>query len=288
MKIAVMGDLHYPVMKHADSSLLEARDTFFREIVRRFLAIDADLHIALGDLTNEGLPEEYERVYGWIRQDPHARRFVQLFGNHDKYTLDTADILSLTGQSRYSRIDTSDAVVVLLDTARDRLREDWSGFLDEAQLQWLTRFLMRPEEEARSEEGDRPLLLFAHHPLYDTTTRSTEEYMWLAPEIDLRGTLQRYAGTGFYFNGHNHANSIVRENRWHYVQTADVLDYPAFRLIEATREKVDIRLMRIEEEELWKLARRIGENMIEYHPYAPAPGERKDGDLLVRLNEILS
>lgn len=272
MKLAMFGDLHYPMTVINRPDVLEARDAFFEHFLTAFLETEADYHISLGDLTNTGEIAEFEYIFQKVRGYGDRLRFLHVLGNHDTYTHPKAKLLSLTGQRRYGLWEEEEALVVVLDTARET-RQDWSGFIDAEQLEWLESVMRKP--------SDKPLLVFAHHPLYGSTARSTEAMMSLDPSLDIRGVLGRWAGTGLYFNGHNHENSVVRVGQWHFIQTAAPLDIPAFRIVTVEGGEVRVELHRLESEALTKWARTVGENMPYYEPYPSAEGNGTSEKLAV-------
>ncbi|WP_158289482.1 metallophosphoesterase family protein [Paenibacillus flagellatus] len=273
MRIAIMGDFHYPRMQHAGNELLKARESFFGGMLERFMAIEADLHVSLGDLTNEGTEDELGYVFGKIRSLGGGNSFVHTLGNHDTYWMPKADILAITGQLRYRAIETDEAVVLVLDTTREMNPADWGGELDPMQLEWLDGQVRRSER--------KPLLVFAHHPVYGTTARSTISKLSIDPNIDIRSILSKKQGFGVYFCGHNHQHSIVREGNWHFVQTAAVLDVPAFRIAEVRDGALSVETVRVRDEELQRLARLIGGNMVYFGLHAEADGDPADHALRV-------
>lgn len=230
MKLAVIGDLHYHLADEAVPEWLEARNAFYGSLLGRFCQAEADLYISLGDLTNLGLPRELREVYRFL--EPRATTFYHVLGNHDLYSQPRREVLALTGQPRYHSICTDRAVLAFLDTNREMDRENWSGWMDNEQLQWL--------EHVVAESGTTPLLVFAHHPVYGTTEGSTREKAAIDPDIDIWGILSRKKGTGIYFNGHVHLNSVVGRQNWHFVQLAAGLDYPGFTMVEVLEEEIRI------------------------------------------------
>ncbi|WP_171651906.1 metallophosphoesterase family protein [Paenibacillus foliorum] len=127
-----------------------------------------------------------------------------MLGNHDAYLLPKAEIMALTGQQRYHAIENEEAMLIFLDTSKEMNRSDWGGEMDAERLEWLKAQL--------DKSGNKPVFIFAHHPVYDTTTHSTMEKMSIDPQIDMLDVLNRKEGHGFYFCGHNHMNSIVQKD----------------------------------------------------------------------------
>ncbi|NEW07383.1 metallophosphoesterase [Paenibacillus sp. SYP-B3998] len=276
MKIALIGDLHYPSVVINRPEVLKARDAFFEHLLTAFLQTEADFHISIGDLTNVGELSEFAYVFNKVQSCGERVRFIHVMGNHDTYTNAKAEVLAATGQEPYGLIEADEANLILLDTARETVT-DWSGFMEDEQLAWL--------ENAVRQHPDKPLLVFAHHPIYGTTARSQETMMSLHESVDLRSILNQHNGTGLYFNGHNHINSIVEEAGWYYVQTAAPLDMPAFRLITIQNGQVDVELVQLEDEKVKEWADIVSRHMPFYEPYAPAAGDEFSLSLSVRTKQ---
>lgn len=76
----------------------DAHAAFYSGLLDEFLEAEADLHISLGDLTNDGTAEELRQIYGLLKRKP--RNFIHVLGNHDLYAQTRAEVLSLSGQQR--------------------------------------------------------------------------------------------------------------------------------------------------------------------------------------------
>lgn len=273
MRLALMGDLHYHNVDESVPGWREARDRFYATLLDRFFGIEADWHISLGDLTNFGTPAELEGVFGLIR--PKNRRFIHVLGNHDLYAMPRDFVLRVSGGERYHAIETEEAVLAFLDTTREQNRQDWSGHVDEEQLLWL--------ESVVRASGPRPLLVFAHHPVYDTTARSTEPKGSIVPEIDIRGVLSSKRGVGLYFNGHTHVESIAREGNWTFVQLAACLDVPAFRLVTVEKAGIRVETVDLDDGALMADARFLHRYMPHFTPKNHARGEEADRTVRVGI-----
>ncbi len=273
MKLLLMGDLHYPYLEQVNQETLEAREAFFSGFLKEFLEAEADYHISLGDLTNQGHSEELEYVYSHIKQSP--RSFIHVLGNHDVYLQPKNSVFQITGQQRYHSIDTDRALLVFLDTTKEMNWEDWGGEIDAEQLEWL--------EEQVVKSGDKPIMVFGHHPVYDTTTRSHMDKLSIHPDIDMRAILQKKNGMGFYFNGHNHVHSIVQEGQWHFIQTAACLDHPCFRLVEIDEDQLKIKLIHVEDEKILQNAPKVHTQMPYYRYSEGCLGSSTDWDYTISL-----
>jgi 3',5'-cyclic AMP phosphodiesterase CpdA len=270
MKLLLLGDFHYPVMDHGTPELLEARERFFSGVLKKFMDTDADYHVSLGDFTNEGFPVEFEYVFGQINSLNKSRQFIHVLGNHDTYNIPKSEILAISGQRRYHSIVTDEAVLVFLDSTKEMSPKDYGGEIEAEQMEWLGNVLRQ--------SADKPVFVFAHHPLPDTTTFSDRDMLRIHPEFDVWSCLQMKSGSGFYFCGHNHVNSIAKRDNWHFVQTAAVLDIPAFRMIEYTNGKLNVHIVPIEDKELLELAALVRVNMKRFKPKEEAFAAGQDSD----------
>ncbi|QDY45131.1 metallophosphoesterase [Planococcus glaciei] len=260
LKIAVIGDLHYPALEEGYLLTEEERNAFYETFLERFFSIQADLYVSIGDLTNYGLKEELEEVYALI--DQHQKPFVQVLGNHDVYGMKRRDVLMATKQQRYQAITTDAATLAFLDTAKEQDTKDWGGTIDPEQLDWF--------DDVVEGSGDLPLIVFAHHPVHGTTTNSSQGKLCIHPDIPVWTVLSQKQGRGLYVNGHNHFNSIVERDQWSFMQIAAVLDEQAVRVIEVTDSEISIHSIDLYDPELNKQAQVIG-SAISYFQLNPHP-----------------
>ncbi|WP_416147584.1 metallophosphoesterase family protein [Salipaludibacillus sp. HK11] len=240
LKLALIGDLHYPRLEKETEEFMRARDYFYQSFIDQFTAEEASFHISIGDLTHHGYMNELEDIYRYLGQ--RTINFRHVLGNHDAYTNRKSDILAMINQPRYNKVETEEAILLFLDTTREMNADDWSGDMDQEQLEWLDKSI--------EESGTKAVMIFGHHPVYDTTDRSTFKNLSIVPEIDMKAILNKKKGPGFYFCGHNHSHSITQENQWTFVQTADCLDHQSYRLIEVDKDQVQISMITIENEHM--------------------------------------
>ncbi|MBX0315851.1 metallophosphoesterase [Planomicrobium glaciei] len=248
MKIAVIGDLHYPSLKDGCAYIEEDRQAFYEAFLERFFAVPADLYVSIGDLTNFGRMDELEEVYTLIRK--HNKPFKHVLGNHDLYAMPREAVLTVTGQERFHMVSTDEAVLGFLDTAREQNYEDWGGTMDAVQQYWL--------ETVIEESEDRPLLLFAHHPVFSTTKDSEKEKRCIHPDVPIWNILKQKQGIGLYINGHNHSNSLAGRGQWNFLQLAAVLDEQAVRVIEVTEAFISIDSVTVDDAKMRSHAQEIG------------------------------
>lgn len=273
MKIAVMGDLHYPTLDEDNAFIEKDRNEFFSTFIERFFSINADLYVSIGDLTNFGLKDELEDIYDLINKQ--RKPFIHVLGNHDVYGLCRNEVLSISNQHRYHAVINDKVAMVFLDTTKDQNLLDWGGTLDAEQLECL--------EEMVSLSGDRPLLVFAHHPVYKTTKHSEIKRLCVDQNILLWETIKKKNGAGLYINGHNHYNSIVKKENWTFAQLAAVLDQQAARVIEIHENEMNINFVDLSDSKLKQQAKTIGENIFHFHLHPEQIGSKKDWEQTIPL-----
>lgn len=251
LKIAFIGDLHYPSMQGKDAFVKQARDEFYHEFLDSFFKMEADYYVSIGDLTNFGKEDELQEVYQMIHQ--YDKRFIHTLGNHDLYGIPRDEVLEIAKSKQNFMIETDQAILTFLETARDHDHEDHSGILSEEQLQWL--------EEVIQESGEKLIIIFAHHPVYDTTLNSNFPYLSIVPEIPIHNILQKKKGMGIYVNGHNHHDSIETINNWTFVQASAVLDDQSIRIMDINESEVSIQAVNLNNQKLKNLSQIIGSNI---------------------------
>ncbi len=248
MKIAVIGDLHYPTVKEEYALSQRERQDFYESFMAHFFSVPADLYVSIGDLTNFGTQDELEGIYAII--DQHQKPFVHVLGNHDVYAMPREEVLKITKQDRFHSLSTESAVLAFLDTAQEQNYEDWGGTIDLEQQFWLA--------DVVADSGNRPLLVFGHHPVYGTTKNSSKEKRSISPDIPIWDLLNNKQNAGLYVNGHNHFNSIAAREQWTFLQIAAVLDEQAVRVIDISEAMISIDYVPFVDPNLRQQARNIG------------------------------
>ncbi len=241
MRFIVLGDLHYA--SYSDPTLATRRDRLFGEMFRQVAAHQADLVFAIGDTTQRGLLPELSGQTAVAEQNGLA--LIRTTGNHDTDTLPKTALAPffLGGHSSaaaddelYTSFEAGPARFVLLDTARPQMSSvNWSGFVSEAQLDWLQAQV----EEFNRADAPPYLVVLGHHPLFGTTDRSSDK--WLNIE-NSQAVQERFArlqrGQGLYVCGHNHTNSMAGpdEAGWYYLQAGAPLVCQSYRLVTLDEE----------------------------------------------------
>jgi 3',5'-cyclic AMP phosphodiesterase CpdA len=184
-----------------------------RAVVREMLAIEPEAVIVKGDLTDRGLPEQYQEfleVYGALGPRLHHVR-----GNHDAIHDPV-----LAQQGAPYTVDVSGAILAVLDTA---VPGTVGGALAPAQLEWL---------DAIAADATTPVLVFGHHPVWnlDTPERADANYaIALDDSAALADVVRRRESISGYFAGHTHSNRVFRFDRARrvpFVEVACTKDYP--------------------------------------------------------------
>jgi hypothetical protein len=176
-------------------------------VVDEMLALDPDVVVVKGDLTDSGKAEEYEAFlacYGRLGPRMHHVR-----GNHDAMR-DPA----LAREGAPYAITLDGVTLAVLDTT---VPGHVGGAFDVDQRGWL-------EELARATAD--PVLVFAHHPVLNDNPR-----YGLAPD-DVPAVRALYAGNENlvgWLAGHTHTNHVVRDPAARgvpWVEVACAKDYP--------------------------------------------------------------
>ncbi|WP_438750481.1 2', 3'cyclic nucleotide phosphodiesterase SpdA [Pararhizobium sp. O133] len=166
--------------------------------VNRYHA-DADRVVIMGDLTHRADRASYDRLRGLL--DRLVPPVAITIGNHDRRDIFLETFSNVTPDDDgfvQQTIDFPDCRIVLLDTLFAPPYDypnSHAGFLCHARLASLDRQL----ETA----GDRPVLLFMHHPPHPTGFIGMD-MMRLANETDFYEVVKRRGNVLHIFAGHVH------------------------------------------------------------------------------------
>lgn len=283
-RLAVIGDLHYSAMLKATSRARQARDEFYSRLFDHFFAIEADMHVALGDVTHEGHAEEWLGIQELVEQHgiPRNRDFRFILGNHDSLALPKAHALATMNQAqRYSLVETDVCRLIFLDTTKESSRHDWGGIVDEEQIEWLKSFRRLPRKTT---------LVFGHHPFPRTTSSSDEPMMNIANAEAFKEALSLISGTVMYFNGHNHVHSIAEQaevdENWSFVQSACPVSAFSFRTVKVSPEQIAVSTVHLPEPEFEGLSEQVRQSMTDFMHHPFARGGKRDQSLVVRCQPI--
>jgi Icc protein len=235
IRLAVMGDAHY--CSEIPSELTSARDDYYRALFREFFALDADVHILLGDVTHWGNPREWDFVLRTTSElsKRYDRQFRFILGNHDTLRQSREDVLEQTESPRYAVDEFPNLRIVYLDTTKESSHDNWGGLVDQEQLDWL---------DEMSARENRYTIVCGHHPIAQTTAGSDRDMMSIDNSREVLDKLANLSQEGLYLNGHNHVHSAVTGidtlPGWTFVQHSAVLSAPVFRRYTVSDEAVHV------------------------------------------------
>jgi predicted phosphodiesterase len=184
-----------------------------RGAIEEIKAIDPDAVVVKGDLTCDGLDEEYAaflRAYGGAFGD----RLTHVRGNHDAYRHQTY------APEGPQRVDVAGLTLAVLDTT---IPGHTTGQVPAAQLEWL---------EDLAADNDRPVLVLGHHHVWNPgASQRPDTYFGIHPDDSERliAAVARHPQILGYAAGHTHRNRVRRfpasgERPW--IEVACVKDYP--------------------------------------------------------------
>jgi 3',5'-cyclic AMP phosphodiesterase CpdA len=188
-------------------------ETMNRAAIAEIEALDPDVVVVKGDLTNLGTDEEYAAfldAYGRLGPRMHHVR-----GNHDAM-LDA----SIAVNGAPFTIDAGGATLAVLDTVQPGLER---GQITADQLAWL-------DDVAADATG--PVLVFGHHHLWDLDAPDrSKQYFGVNPDDSeaFGAVVARRESIVGYFAGHTHRSRIRRSDkarRVPFVEIACTKDYP--------------------------------------------------------------
>lgn len=184
-----------------------------RAAVAEIEALGPDLVVAKGDLTTNGVEEEYAAFVACYA-GAFGERLVHVRGNHDAH-----GGLDLAACPTTERV-LPGVTVAVLDTV---VPGSHSGRVTGEQLAWLDELGSR---------ADRPVLVFGHHHPWAPGSRSRPaEYFGINPDDSERlvDVVARRPSLCGYFAGHTHRNRVRRFPSTHgvpWVEVACVKDFP--------------------------------------------------------------
>lgn len=176
-------------------------------------AIDPDLVLVKGDLTDGGTLAEYERFlefYGGAFGD----RLHHIRGNHDAYHHERIQC------ENRKRIDLPGVIVATIDTVRPASA---GGTVYDEDLDWL---------HSVATQATQPVLVFGHHHVWDpATSYRSADYFGIQPDesekfIDFVAEHPSIRG---YFAGHTHRNRVryfPQTKAVPWVEVGCVKDFP--------------------------------------------------------------
>lgn len=234
MKLRVFSDFHYSYNHQGVDGFEDLRERYYCQFLAEFFNKEADYYISIGDMTNTGRPDEYAGVYRLIDHFGKSDRFRMVLGNHDLYSVDRDVAKTLIRNSLYYAIEAEGVCLLFIDTpindsevpALKAINFHYGGEILSEQMNWI-----RQKFEANR---DKPIVLFSHMPIYDTTYLSTRQYAYIRQSQELLEILQEHPQPVIFINGHKHSDSIVQRGHCTFIQMVDVLNHPTIRDINIT------------------------------------------------------
>ena len=179
-------------------------------VVADIAQVRPDAVVVKGDLTDDGVDEDYDRFLS-VWGDAFAERLVHVRGNHDCYR--GQGFAAWPCQARVL----DGATLALLDTSRPG---QVGGSLDDEQLDWL---------DALGADADQPVVVLGHHPVWNPSRdQRSDDFQGLAPDDSGRlvEVLARRPSLACYLSGHTHRNLRQTIGGIEFVEVACVKDFP--------------------------------------------------------------
>jgi 3',5'-cyclic AMP phosphodiesterase CpdA len=188
-------------------------ETMNSAAVEEIVAISPDAVVVKGDLTGDGLDEEYDDFLRCYR-GAFGDRMHHIRGNHDAYRgQDFAPKDPFT-------VAVAGATLAVIDTT---VPFSPNGGIDRDQLAWL---------DATAAAADSPVLVFGHHHVWSPASKSRPAgYYGINPDDSERlvAVAARRPSIAGYFCGHTHRNRvrhIAETGPMPWAEVACVKDFP--------------------------------------------------------------
>lgn len=178
-------------------------------VVADIAACQPDAVVVKGDLTNDGLDEEYDRFLA-VWGGAFGKRLLHVRGNHDAYKGQAFAAWSWQARSL------DGVTLAVLDTARPF---EVGGALSPEQLEWL---------DALGADSDQPVVVLGHHPMWCEPGPTAPPFALLdrASSERLARVLARRDAFACYLSGHTHRNLVRRIDGVVCAEVACVKDFP--------------------------------------------------------------
>ena len=200
MLIAQISDLHFHLEGHHIDLIQPAQRLEAAVQALNTLSHPPDLVLVTGDLTENGLPEEYAEV-GALLSGLHMP-WLPIPGNHDnaenmREAFPEMRCLRRGGAFMHYVIDDFPIRIVALDTV---VPGEDHGALCPARLEWLT--------EALDAETEKPTLIMMHHPPLDTGLRCMDQYALMEGRDVFADLIANYHNIERIVCGHMHRHIV--------------------------------------------------------------------------------
>lgn len=268
MKIVFFGDLHFPYSKILNDKLLKVRDDFYFPFFQKVFELDGDIFISLGDLVLKGYKEEMDEVYMHVK---NKKPFFHVLGNHDTTCYELDELVDNKFIFHDTFLEFNKCCIIILQSPRYKDSENYGGFLSPLQLSWLENSIKKSE--------DKPLLIFSHHPVFDTVRKSNYPMFCIDKECNVYDVLKTKKQNSFFINGHNHSDSITKKDNWTFISTNCIIDAKSVKIVEITKKFLEYKTIDFSTEEDKKLAKILVENVdgIKFSKYSIGTTLEKNG-----------
>ena len=149
------------------------------------------------------------------------------------------------------------------------------GGLDPEQWDWLKTQVNRSIE--------KPLFIFAHHPIPNTTMYSPGEIKHLKLCRTYVLYWKKEMGLFLYFNGHTHAHSIIQKEDSYFIQPGAAVCDHSFELIELDQNKVEIQKVDVSDAKLDTYRSILYEQMPDFH--RPPSVTDRDSSIIYKITQ---
>jgi len=171
---------------------------------------DAGFIVHGGDLTELGMPQEYQRYLEIMK--PLKQPIYHIPGNHESRWTDAGKgyFKSLIG-STYTSWDYQGLHFIALDTS---IPQGQHGSLDKEMLEWL-------KKDLKDVNQSTPVVIFAHHPIFFDEAIDATKFM--DNDWELWPVVKDYNVVGV-FTGHGHKDLFWNVNEVPGIMTETVMD----------------------------------------------------------------
>lgn len=256
MRIACIGDIHYTTMAVHGKRKREMNRTFYLRFFEAFFSVEADYYVILGDLTHFGTHRQLREIRDIIETTKRPEQKLEvIIGNHDILFGQKEPFRHIMGLDHlYRAFDVEGVRLIFLDTARVAAFRKNSSLMGIEQSRWLSNEIL--------EAGDRPVIVFAHHPAKDV--RMTDHDGRYLPSLSVQSVLALKDGRGIYINGHKHRDHFSVEGQWAFLQFNDILDELAIRVLTIDSEAVTMESVYIDDPWMVEATNRIAHAVSTY------------------------
>ena len=180
MEIVQLSDIHVGAQFRAD---------IFEKVIEEVNALNPDAVVITGDLTNEGLKEQYEKCKTLISKI-NVKKIIAVSGNHDYRN---TGYLHFKKYFPFQTINelSDDVVLVTLGTARPDRDEGEVGY---RQISWLERTMKKYQ--------NKTTILAMHHHLIGIPDTGSDRLTIIDAGDVLRATLD--SNVNLVLCGHKH------------------------------------------------------------------------------------